>query len=453
MIQQIVGINKEYTENIIILNNCSTCIYTINYLKNTKYKVINNTANSGPCISHEYNVHIYNQLPDLYIMTDPDLEINKNIPTNFVEILAELSYKYNSYKVGFALDISNKDELFEYDKYHYHIDKYYTICELEKLWWEERIIDDKYELYNAGIDTTFCLVNKRNIHCIHIRIAGDFTCKHLPWYKNNPLFNIYDNYIMNTQFDKRISTIAKFIIRYTDENYTKIYKNNELFFIKNKQNDKNFEFWKNIYTNWENDTFAVFDKYLNKDKIFIDIGGWIGTTCMYGSRKSKHVYSIEADIHSFNDMSENCKINCDNNYTLINNAIFNIHNIDITFGKNKFLNNSSLNDSTSQIYSANNITHDASVDYYTIKTITLNNIIQKYNINPFEISLIKVDIEGGEENILDDLYVFHKLYNTPLYISFHYSWWNDKNLDRFTFLTDTHKNEIIANPFTSILFA
>jgi predicted RNA methylase len=211
---------------------------------------------------------------------------------------------------------------------------------------------------------------------------------------------------MNTQFDKRISTIAKFIIRYTDENYTKIYKNNELFFIKNKQNDKNFEFWKNIYTNWENDTFAVFDKYLNKDKIFIDIGGWIGTTCMYGSRKSKHVYSIEADINSFNDMSDNCKINCKNNYTLINNAIFNI-----------------------------------------------NNIIEKYTINPYEISLIKVDIKGGEENILHDLYTFYKLHNIPMYIRFHYSWWNDKNLNRFIFLTDTHKNEIIANPFTSILFA
>ena len=81
---------------------------------------------------------------------------------------------------------------------------------------------------------------------------------------------------------------------------------------------------------WRKNTFEVFDKYLSKDKIFIDIGGWIGTTTMYGSRKSKHVYSIDADNISLNDMETNMKTNCANNYTLINKAIFNIDNMNHT---------------------------------------------------------------------------------------------------------------------------
>jgi len=120
----------------------------------------------------------------------------------------------------------------------------------------------------------------------------------------------------------------------------------------------------------------------------------------------------------------------------------------VKFGKNKHLENSKMNDSTSHIYN-NDIISD---DYYLTKTITIENIIQKYQINVSEISLIKVDIEGGEEHILDDLINIHKKYNITLYVSFHYTWWTDKNLDRFTFLSENIKNRIISYPFISILF-
>ena len=181
----------------------------------------------------------------------------------------------------------------------------------------------------------------------------------------------------------------------------------------------------------------------------IDIGGWIGTTCMYGSRKSKHVYCIEADIKSYNDMVSNCKINCENNYTLLNKAIYDTDDIDVKFGKNLFLDNSKMNDSTSHIYNEDEVSNE----YNTVKTITLNRILEIYNIDPNEISLIKVDIEGGEEYILNDLYNMYKEYNVALYISFHYTWWKDKNLKRFDFMTEEMRNNIENNPFTSIVFS
>jgi len=40
----------------------------------------------------------------------------------------------------------------------------------------------------------------------------------------------------------------------------------------------------------------------------------------------------------------------------------------------------------------------------------------------------------------------------PLYVSFHYSWWKDMNLNRFYFLTEDQKNSIVASHFISILF-
>ena len=51
-----------------------------------------------------------------------------------------------------------------------------------------------------------------------------------------------------------------------------------------------------------------------------------------------------------------------------------------------------------------------------------------------------------------ELFDIYEKYSVPLYISFYYSWWKDKNLNRFTFLSSDVKNNIMLNPFTSIIF-
>jgi FkbM family methyltransferase len=435
-VSHLTRINKEYLKHTRILDNCSTCPDTVNYLKNVGLEVIYNKTNEGPWICPWKNVELYNSLPDKFILTDADLGFNENLPQNFVEQMVTLSNKYNSYKIGFALDISDADKMFPY----YIPD--YTVGEWEKQFWEKRIENDDYELYNATIDTTFSLVSKTNTSGPQIRIAGNFTAKHLPWYVSNPILNMHENYKMQ-QKTTNISTISNAIRRYIEENYIRITKNEELFLIKRDRS--NLSFWENVFSNWESETFAVFDKFLQKDKIFIDIGGWVGTTCMYGSRKSREVFCVEADTVSFECLKANCSTNCVENYTLINNAIYNVDDVDVNFGRNSYRSDSLINDSTSHI-------QQASDDTYQIRTITIDSIVRKYGINLSDVSLIKVDIEGGEEYILEDLYKIYKEYKVPLYIGFHLIWWKNKDLDRFTFLTQNQKQEIIANPFASLLF-
>lgn len=442
-LSQIFKINEHYYKNISILNNNSTCLNTIKFLADVDVKVINNSTNAGPWITYYNNTHIYDILPDKFIVTDPDLKMNENIPNNFIEILSTLSDKYKTSKIGVALDISDFEKMYQSNNYADNK----SIYDWEKQFWENKIYDENYELYEGSIDTTFCLINKK-YHNHIIRVAGNFTAKHIPWYIDNEIYNKYETYIQYIINTTNTSTITRTLIPYFENNYLKIYKNDEVFLIENNESNQNLSFWRDIYYQWEKETFEIFDRYLSKDKIFINIGGWIGTTAMYGSRKSKHVYSIEADNNAFNDMMFNLKTNCHANYTLINKAIFNIDNIEVKFGKNKHLENSKMNDSTSHIY-INDIISD---DYYLTETITIESIIQKYQINVSEISLIKVDIEGGEEHILDDLINIHKKYNITLYVSFHYTWWTDKNLDRFTFLSENNKNRIITYPFISILF-
>jgi hypothetical protein len=404
------------------MDNYSTCTDTINFLKDIDVDVIYRKANTSPQVSKQYNTDVYDMLPDKFILTDPDLEFNVALPNNFVEILSNLSDKYNSYKIGFALDISDFDKMYPGK---YFLD--YNIYNWENNYWQKRITDQEYELYTADIDTTFALINKKNIHNIkirvtgnllakhlpwyidnkiniQIRVAGNFLAKHLPWYIDNKINNLYETYILYQQQTK-ISTIKNMIINFIEQNYNKVYKNNEMFLIE-KQNPY-IDFWTNNYMSWKNEAFDIFDKYMDKNKIFIDVGASTGETSLYASRKSKHVYSIEADKQIFNNLTTNMKNNCCNNFTLINKNI----------------------------------------------TDKIDNILVDYHINENEISLINIDIKGEEEDILFDLYNIHKKYNIPLYIYFYYDKWKDKNLDRFYFLDDKQKETIRTHSYKSILFS
>ena len=459
-IRQLLSINEALIDWIYILNNKSSDPNTISYLQKTKVKVINNDTNDGPWIQPNTNGDIYNMLPDKFILTDPDLQFNEKIPKNFIEILSNLSDKYNTGKIGFALSITDPEKIYD----NIYCDNR-TIIEHENYFWKNKINNEEnYELYYADIDTTFCLVNKKYINNVisstddpesqnritpkHIRIAGNFTALHIPWYKIKNVINIYDEY--RIYHKSMYSTMSKLFIANFNEHYIIIPKNNDYIIINKDVDDPNYHFWTNIFSYWENDTFNVFDKILNKNKTFIDIGGWIGTTCIYSSRKSKNVYVVEADKESIISLKENCRLNSDN-ITIIEKAIYNKSEDTVIFGKNTHLNNSKLNDSTSQICNNDNIDIQ-NEGYYSVKTITIDDIMKQNDIKPIDISLIKVDIEGGEEFILEDLFRLKRNYNVSLYISFHHTWWKNKDLTRFDFLTNEHINNIIDNPFTSILF-
>ena len=440
-VNQIYKINQDYYKNIVILNNCSTCIDTINYLENVNCKVINNHENLGPWVAPDCNKHIYDNLPDKFILTDPDLQFNENIPNNFIEILLNLSNKYNYSKIGFALDISDFDKMINTDNYFFGR----SILKWESQFWQNRLADDCYELYIAPIDTTFALINKKFYSSylifegvVSIRIAGNFTAKHLPWYKENHVLSIYENYQKHKNISektRKISTMSKCLIDYIDNQYLKIEKNSEFFFIEKKE-ENNLNFWENIYSEWKIEEFDIFNKFLDRNKIFINIGDWIGAKSIYGIRKSKYFYCIEADKQSFNNIVNNVKINSiNNNYTLIHKAIYSINDIEIEINDNSY-------HKLDKIVETNNS--------YLLKTITLQKFIEFYKINPNEISLININIFGNEEHIMNDLYDIHDKYKIPIYIFIYYDLWKDKNIDRFIFLTEIQKKNIMQNNY--ILF-
>lgn len=170
---------EPYTDNIYIIDNKSTYPPLIDYLKEIdgmKVKVLWMPENYGHKVYERDEIIALGG--EKYIVTDPDLLFNPNLPKNFIDILSELSDKYKTNKIGFALD--TKDDINLSKKYNGK-----TLPEHESMYWTQRVPDPEYELYSADIDTTFALINRnyyrRGWRDNSIRVAGDFTCKHRPW--------------------------------------------------------------------------------------------------------------------------------------------------------------------------------------------------------------------------------------------------------------------------------
>jgi FkbM family methyltransferase len=172
---------ERYTSDIVVVDNHSTYQPLLDYYdKEFGYTLLRRQQNEG----HEVyqSKPIQSLVGDLYVLTDPDLRFNPQLPQNFIQTLLALSNNFEAHKVGFALNIARQDLRTDVNYFGKSIKTW------ESQFWKNSLKyskDPKLELYSAAIDTTFCLVNKRFASGgISIRVAGDYTCDHLPWYKN-----------------------------------------------------------------------------------------------------------------------------------------------------------------------------------------------------------------------------------------------------------------------------
>jgi GT2 family glycosyltransferase len=223
-IRQIKKVNENYLKNIIVMDNCSTCDETIKYLDviTDSLKVIRNKTNEGPWVSPVRNRGIWETMPEKYILTDPDLEFNENLPSDFIEQMVKLSEKYDTSKIGFALRIDDYSQIYQEIYFQGK-----TIVDWENQFWINKITSEtEYELYRGEIDTTFCLTTKskqdgKNWFAGNmIRIAGCFTARHLPWYIDYGILSMQEKYDMYSKQTK-ISGTSKIIMEYIDKHYDK----------------------------------------------------------------------------------------------------------------------------------------------------------------------------------------------------------------------------------------
>lgn len=200
---QIISIAQE----IIIIDNNSTYKNLLNYYleieKSCPIKITIHRLNFN--YGHKVYLKCPHLVPKIFILSDPDLLLNPKMPKNVAGELLNISNKYKAYKVGLALDISDSEKFIEghYGKLVYKIESSY---------YKKKIDDSEHTLYDAPLDTTFVLVNKNfESAAKNIRVGGDFTCKHLPWYNNWLKENIPSEELQHWVTNNKSSSILSYI--------------------------------------------------------------------------------------------------------------------------------------------------------------------------------------------------------------------------------------------------
>ena len=204
-----------------------------------------------------------------------------------------------------------------------------------------------------------------------------------------------------------------------------------------------FQNWLN---KWELNTFHILnyyaprygrEEYVQADdiekNIYIDIGSWIGPTVLYAANFYSKVIAIEPDPVALHRFRQNLSVNKYSNIVVIDKALTNI-NGDIKFGGNGELGNS---ESTMLVYNSKYISEcwggrwaseDRGCNIIDVSGITMDSLIETYNVNPSRIALIKMDIEGGEFILIPDLIPFLYNYDIPLYISLHFVFLKEEHI-------------------------
>jgi len=183
-------LSRGHTDRIVIYDNNSTYEPMIKLLDSLSdmYDVVRSSVNTGPRIFTE-DLQILNLMPEYFIVTDPDLIHNKDLPEKYISEMKELINSMNVAKAGFAIEIHNDEERERF------LDAD-SVSAIEERYWQEKvgITSTKDTIFNAAIDTTFSL-NKRDACAYHrkfgkptwaypsIRIGGKYTCQHIGWWK------------------------------------------------------------------------------------------------------------------------------------------------------------------------------------------------------------------------------------------------------------------------------
>lgn len=195
-IKNMVSQLEKYTKDIVVIDNASDYEPLLNYYENDfKYSLLRQKVNYGHSVYYTQD-WLKKLTGDVFILTDPDLEFNPKLPDNFISELINISNYYQTSKVGFALLIDSDDIRPEIT----HIG--YSVKDWESQFWQNRLFyepNPDLELYSAAIDTTFCLINRKYSNP-HIRVAGNFTCVHIPWhinYLSNLEKDEYERYLQN----------------------------------------------------------------------------------------------------------------------------------------------------------------------------------------------------------------------------------------------------------------
>ena len=136
-------LEKDGYTNLNIIDNASTDIELISYLKKLKHNVYFLEKNWGPYVlweSHLFDSIVENEY---YVVTDPDIIPIEQCPSDYIEYFYSILQNYpEKTKAGFSLKLDDIPDSYPYK---------YDVWRGESFYWERRLDSIKSSSINGGI--------------------------------------------------------------------------------------------------------------------------------------------------------------------------------------------------------------------------------------------------------------------------------------------------------------
>jgi FkbM family methyltransferase len=167
------------------------------------------------------------------------------------------------------------------------------------------------------------------------------------------------------------------------------------------------EFWESVSAgNWETDTFRLFDHCITPETVHLDIGTWIGPTLLYAAGVAGCSLGFEPDPAAYRILEANVGLNPH----LKPIRIFPVA-ISPSHGESSMGSRSEAGDSMSSLLFAN------SNESWHVKLRRIEEFEPYWPVgSPV---FLKIDIEGGEYQLMPYLTDFVRRHRPTIYVSYH----------------------------------
>jgi FkbM family methyltransferase len=150
---------------------------------------------------------------------------------------------------------------------------------------------------------------------------------------------------------------------------------------------ENWRFWRHVSTGrWEPHTLKILRTVLSKNDEYLDVGSWIGPTALYASRFCKTVYCLEPDPVAYELLLKNIRLNKVHNIRTLQLALYH-EKARLRLGSPQGLGTS-----------GSSLLFGGTAGAAPIQCVPLDEALEIWNLA--RLQLIKIDIEGGEFDIL-----------------------------------------------------
>jgi FkbM family methyltransferase len=170
-------------------------------------------------------------------------------------------------------------------------------------------------------------------------------------------------------------------------------------------------FWKRVNRGaWEPETFAIFDRHIGDETLFLDVGAWIGSTALYGAQRARFCVAFEPDPVAFAALTRNVAANAAADWA----SRLEIHDCAINADGQAF----TLGGTSEGADSTSSALFPDRESQWTVRAMRLPDVLARHR-SPGQPVFLKIDIEGGEFSLLPAI---REIIADPLvtaFVSFH----------------------------------